>query len=273
MTRGRLTSAANPVVKSVCALKHKRYRRESGLFLIEGAKLAAEALDCGIVIRCALAHERFLSEQSGLADRLRESGTALYEASESIVFRAADAVTPQGLVCAAELPEQALFNAKPGGRYLGLCGLSDPGNLGAILRSAEAFGTDGVLVGPGCADLYSPKTVRGSMGSLFRVPHYTIDDMQQMVYTLRKQDFTVYAAALGEPSVDVRKAYTAPGGYVTLIGNEGSGLPEPVIDACTAPLCIPMEGRVQSLNAAIAASILLFCQSRAGRLFFSSLDG
>lgn len=262
MTRQKITSTANPLVKRMAFLREKRGRRENGLYLIEGPKLAAEALGCGVNIRYALAHGRFLNEHKALAEKLEKSGAALYEATEAVIARAADAVSPQGLVCAAALPEKAVFRARPGGRYLGLCALSDPGNLGAILRSAEAFGADGVLLDADCTDPYSPKAVRGSMGSLFRVPHYEIDDMLQMVYTLRKQNFTVYAAALREGAVDVHSAFSGLGGYLTLIGNEASGLPDAVIDACTAPLRIHMQGRVQSLNAAVAASLILFCQSR-----------
>lgn len=261
MMINKITSLSNPIVKDIAALKNKKYRKESGLFLIEGPKLAAEALESGIRIRYALANRDFLSRNNDIIAKLAATGCSIYEVDDTVISKAADTKSPQGVVCAAEMPAAQPFSPKENRRYLSLFELSDPGNLGAVLRSAEAFKADGVLIGKGCADVYSPKAVRGSMGSLFRVPYYIIDDTAQMIYTLRKQNFTVYAACLQPPFINVQDAYAGNGGYVTIIGGEAAGLPANIINACSASVFIPMSGKVQSLNAAVAASIIMFCQS------------
>ena len=164
----------------------------------------------------------------------------------------------QGLFCVFEYPQEPADALKAGGHYLALEGVQDPGNVGALLRSAAAFGFDGVILSEGCASVYAPKTLRASMGAAVRIPVIETGAMPQAIAQLREKGITCLAAALyqSQPLSAAKAGY--PGGVCVVIGSEGQGLSEAVIAACDAAVRIPMTDRVESLNAGIAGSILLW---------------
>ena len=141
------------------------------------------------------------------------------------------------------------------GRYLVLDGVQDPGNVGTVWRTADAFGADGIFLLPGCAEPFSPKTVRSTMGACFRLPVWETD-LEQLTALLKEAELPLYATALSDHTADVRQADVSRAAVV--VGSEGRGVSRPVLDACALTLKIPMRSRCESLNAAVAASVVLW---------------
>ena len=244
-----IDSAKNPRIKLMRSLAQKKFRDETGLFLAEGDKLLCEALEWGFKTEFAL----FEDAECSLARRLKDDGAEVFQASKAAMKAACDTDTPQGAAAAVRIPAAG---AKPEkGLWVVLDGVQDPGNLGAILRCTDAFGATGALLGPGCADAWSPKAVRAAMGSSFHIPVVTSGDLTETLFGMKKAGFTVVAAHLaGAPALPEKLG----GSVALLIGNEGRGLSKDVAD--TADICyrLPMKGRAESLNAAVAAGVILY---------------
>lgn len=181
----------------------------------------------------------------------RAAKVVLVEAE--LLAYAADTETPQGLLFTCELPE--MVQGLPGERLLVLDGVQDPGNVGTIMRTADAFGADALVLLPGCADPWSPKVVRSTMGACFRLPVLTCS-LQEMTEMLAEKQVPLYATALREDTQDIRNADLSRAAVV--IGSEGRGVSEQVLQVCEMTLKIPMRDRCESLNAAMAAGIVLW---------------
>ena len=163
--------------------------------------------------------------------------------------------TPQGMLAVCRLPDTALPETLPGSRYVVLDGVQDPGNVGTVLRTADAFGCDGVLLLTGCADPYSVKTLRSSMGAVFRMPVWCTD-AASMRQRLTAAGLPLYGAALRDDTEDVRALDLRR--CAIAIGSEGRGLTEQVLAMCDKTVRIPMQAHCESLNAAMAAAVLLW---------------
>lgn len=239
-------------------LSSKKARREEGLFVAEGLRLCEDALRSGL-----LPQEIFVTQEAlPRCQQLLEATQRRYLISEELAARLGDTQTPQGVFCVFP----TLDNARPldtmkGQRLMLLSSLQDPGNLGTIVRSGEAFGIDGLILSEDCPDLYAPKVLRATMGGVFRLPIQRVPSMVEAICDLRRQGFAVYGAALSPESIPVQQL-DLRGKVAIVIGNEGNGLSPQVLAACTAPLIIPMAGKAESLNAAVAASVLLWELSR-----------
>ncbi len=185
--------------------------------------------------------------------------------SREVFAKMSDTQTPQGILCVVRqyhyTLEELLRQAAP--LLLVLEDLQDPGNVGTILRTAEGAGVSGVILSRGSVDLYHPKTVRATMGSVYRMPFLYAEDLQAVLGRLREAGVKTYAAHLqGKQEYD---RYDYKGGTAFLIGNEGNGLKEATARAADCYLKIPMEGRVESLNASVAAAVLMYEASRQRR--------
>ena len=188
--------------------------------------------------------------------KLEEVG---YETVSKEVFaRMSDTRTPQGVLCVVRRPGyslEQLFGTKPP-LLVVLEDLQDPGNLGTIIRTGEAAGITGVIMSAGTVDLFNPKTIRATMGSVFRVPFLYVDDLRQTVEQLQQAGISVYAAHLGGKTYYDEVSFLGPAAF--LVGNEGNGLTEETAARADRYLKIPMEGRIESLNAAVATSLLMY---------------
>ena len=243
-----ITSRANPLCVHFRKLASSRsYRRETGEFLCDSPKLLREALLWGAELRAVL--------YTRGADLPDTGGVRTVEVSESVMSSVSPMETPQGVVFSCKLRESPLPEALPPGRYLALDGVQDPGNAGTILRTADAFDCGGVFLLPGCADLYSPKTLRAAMGVQFRRALYPCT-LEALTGLLAAASVPLYAAALGEDALDVREADLS--NACVVVGSEGRGVSEGVLAACGRTLKIPMSRRCESLNAAAAAAVLLW---------------
>ena len=256
-----ITSTSNPRIKNLVLLgKKAKARKEQGVFLAEGRKMTEEAPKEWI-------RELYVSE-SYLADK--ENAGSLrgmeYEVlSDHVMKAAADTQTPQGILAVVSMPrwDFASITEKNGGSYLFLEDIQDPGNLGTMIRSGEAAGITAVIASRGTVDLYNPKTIRSTMGSIYRVPFFAADDLKQTVCTMKEQGMKLYAAHLKGNRPYDEPEYRKKCGF--LIGNEGNGLTEEIAGLADEYIRIPMEGSVESLNAAIAASVLMYEVNRQKR--------
>lgn len=254
-----ITSRKNPICTHFRKLASSRaYREETGEMLCDSPKLLEEAGLWGFGIKTLLYTEGV--ELPPFDDY----GTRIIQVTESVMESVSPMKTPQGVVfsCAASdhRPPKELELAP--GRYLVLDGVQDPGNVGTILRTADAFDCDQVFLLPGCADVNNPKTVRAAMGVHFRRCIYQCA-LEELTALLSKADIPMYAAALGENTADVRELDLSNAAVV--IGSEGQGVSPQVLEACTGTLKIPMSRRCESLNAASAAAVILWEMGR-GRL-------
>ena len=257
---GSIQSKDNPLVKRIVKLKSSaKARREEGLFLIEGQRLCSDALQSGVALDTVLYTDRFFSQKPEVVEALSKKAGHRYEISEDVAVRLTDTQTPQGIFCVCPVPEKSgmATTIGNGGNYIALEDVADPSNLGMILRTAEALGLCGVIVSKGCCDIYSPKVLRGSMGAVFRLKCIEVASMINFVRERVEAGQRVFAAV---PDRDAASVLTVDfsGGSVILIGNEAEGLRPETIQAATLPVTIPMNGKAESLNAAAAATILMW---------------
>lgn len=269
-----IQSRSNQKTVDLAKLTDKKFRDRSGLFLAEGVKLAEEALRwTGAEVDCVIIAESAAGKTESENDRIfqiaktaNELNVRLCVFADSAFEKISTESAPQGVIAVVnycrKLHTAENFSAwQQNRRLLMLEEIRDPGNLGTILRSAEAMGITGVILS-GCADLYSPKVVRAAMGTLFRMPVYITSDGMNCIQLMKQSGRRVLAAALGEHTLTLGK-YPVQDTDCPIIGNEGHGISEDKIAACTACVRIPMSGRTESLNASAAAACILWEYFRA----------
>lgn len=240
-----ITSKANNVVKNAKKLHQKKYRTES--YLIEGWHLFEEAFSSGAEIVSIFALPEY-------ADRLRDF-TGVHWVSTELLKDLADSKTPQGIVAEVRLQEEDPPTILSG-KYLFLEDVQDPGNLGTIIRTADAAGLSGVFISNRSADLYNLKTLRSMQGSHFHLPIYRLETMK-LLQLARESKIPVFASTLSEHSVDYQ-TLKGSNDFLLVMGNEGQGISSVVSEAADQLVHIPMKGRAESLNVAVAAGILIF---------------
>ncbi|MCR5282529.1 MAG: RNA methyltransferase [Lachnospiraceae bacterium] len=265
-----LTSLSNDRIKAVSALlKQSKIRRQKGLFVVEGSRMVFE-------VPAALLQELFVSESfaakkenQAILDKLTAAeggrpGIRPVMVSDAVFAKMSDTQHPQGILAVAAQPSytvEQLFDgeketAGEAFRYLVLENVQDPGNVGTLLRTAEAAGARAVFLSEGCADLFNPKTVRSTMGAIFRVPFFYYKKTETFLPELKAHGITTYAACL-EGSVEYTKAVYARKSAI-LIGNEGAGLSDEARKGADERVRIPMEGSVESLNASVSGALFLY---------------
>lgn len=249
MNAETITSRQNPLMTHLRKLASSRsYRKKSGEYLCDGTKLLAEALKWGAEVKTAVFSE-------GVDIPPLPDGVRAVRVSEELMRAVSPMETPQGALFTVALPEVQLPETLSGKHYLVLDGVQDPGNVGTILRTADAFDCDGVFLVNACADLYNPKTARATMGAIFRREAYSVT-AEKLFALLRKSGVPLYGTALRDDTVPLAEANLSRAAVA--IGSEGRGLSQQVLDECAKTLKIPMNPRCESLNAAIAATVVLW---------------
>lgn len=254
-----LTSAKNPRVKYFASLKARKKRREEGKFLIEGAHLVAEALANGMLDKVLFSKNLLkTSEGSALLSRIIRAKIPNEEADEKIINHLSDVKTPQGIIASVR-PRisdfSSLFEADDPLMVIA-CGIRDPGNLGTIIRTASAAGCSGIILTGGAVDPYNEKVIRASAGSIFHLNIVKIDGIIDLVSSLKRRGIKVVSSF-----VDASKQYFEAdfsGPTAIIIGNEGQGLPLELEKLSDEAVSIPMAGSTESLNAAVAAAVILY---------------
>lgn len=245
----RITSRANPLLVHIRKLASSRaHRYETGEYLGDGGKLLAEAVRWNAPLTSVV-------HTAGAALPPLPEGVRIVEVPGDVMGSISPMESPQGVLFLARMPSAPPPAALPPGRYLALEGVQDPGNVGTILRTADAFGAGGVFLLPGCADLYNPKTVRSSMGAVFRIPAWNIA-LNELRGLAAKSALPLLGTALRSDAIDLREA--ALERSVILLGSEGKGLSGEALSICVKAVRIPMEERCESLNVAAAAAALLW---------------
>lgn len=288
-----ITSAANKGIKNVMLLLSKaKERRKQKAFAAEGIKMFLEApvsrisqvyiseqlaeeleADASFAIKPADSREKAAAspekETAVLADKLaslKRSGQSVVEVVKTDIFnKMCDTKTPQGILCVISMPEYSLDQMleADGGLYLILEDIQDPGNLGTMIRTGEGAGLAGVIMSSHTVDIFNPKTIRATMGSIYRVPFIYVDDLADAIEAVKAAGIRTYAAHLrGENAYD-KENYCKAAAFI--IGNEGNGLSRETADLADRYVRIPMVGKVESLNAAIAAALLMYEAARQRR--------
>ena len=279
-----ITSPANERLKAVSLLQTKKKARdEQGLFVIEGLRITEDALISAYDrIESIFVNESFLKNSGpeklmGAVCKRMQAGQTGNEAlkpdfawedlpvtavKDSVFEKISETVSPQGVAAVIKKQEPQLSDIVRSGsgtgkkRLLILDDVRDPGNLGTMMRTAEAAGMDGVIMSGSTVEIYSPKATRSTMGSIFRVPFLYAEDLCGVIGQLKKEHFTVYGTCL-DSAKDYRDINYA-GRTAFVIGNEGNGISDPVKECLDQSIFIPMSGAVESLNAAIAAAIVMY---------------
>lgn len=258
-----ITSSGNQQIKHILQLNRKaKTRYGQRVFVAEGVKMCMEAPR--EMIQAMYVSEAFMADNRQ-SQMLKDYS---YEVVKDALFKTiSDTQTPQGILALVKMPaytlEELLGNGKTPPHLLILESIQDPGNLGTMMRTGEGAGITGIIMNKSTVDLFNPKTIRSTMGSLYRVPFYIAEDLHQVIRELKEKGIRLFAAHL-EGAVPYDKPdYTGPCGF--FIGNEGNGLKSETAGMADAYIKIPMEGKVESLNAAVAASLLMYEVNRQRR--------
>ena len=274
-----INSKDNKRIKYIRSLLEKgNIRKKNHQFVVEGIKLVDEALEYGKVLEiiCAvslydelisgdLSGNRLLAENDKNITNYVKKGSSLLVVSDTVFKSMSETKTPQGILAVAEMPDYRLLDkrfleqayTKNGKiKLLVLEDTADPGNLGTIMRTAEAAGVTGVIMGKGTVDIFNPKVVRSTMGSIFRLPFTYAEDLKETIQKLKTQGISFYATHLkGEKSYkDIKYSDRS----AIIVGNEARGLSDEVADLADTYVLIPMQGKVESLNAAVAAALMMY---------------
>jgi len=241
-----ISSLKNPKVQAWKSLKDRKGRRETGCFLVEGRKMVEEALSSSFPVEAVLVDEKRAGEFS-LPDDI-----PVYGLPEHVLSAVCDTKTPQGIAAVVRLTQNVVL----GRCIVAMDGVQDPGNVGTIIRTADAAGLEGVILSSQCADAFSPKVLRATMGSIFRMGIRVTEDLPGLLMQLRGEGYSVISSQLdGEPFYE-----RSPVGdkYVLVIGSEGNGVTPEVQAIATHRVRLPMRGGAESLNAAVAAGIMMY---------------
>ena len=269
-----ITSRNNQLVKWAAALADKKNRKDSGYFMAEGVKLTREAFEAGLPVDYCIVSEAKTSAAHELlapfkSDKKYEK-CRVVTVSENVFEKISTEKAPQGVISVIkhldffrdlDIIYKEEFFLEPEEKAIFLFSVRDPSNLGAVIRSSVAFGTDHIILSGDCADIYNPKTVRSAMGSLFRVKVTTVRDVPSFINSAKAHSRRIFAAELTANAVSLSDVGLKSTDIV-MIGNEGHGIDKSVSDICTGSVYIPISKKTESLNASVAAAIFMWEQSK-----------
>jgi RNA methyltransferase, TrmH family len=252
-----ITSAANPLVKRVRALADRRHRRREGAFVVEGVQPVWRAVEAGWEVEALLVVPgRLADAAAGMVAEQRAAGTRVVELAEHLAARVAERDTPPGLLAVVRSREWPPPEVGPDDVWVALHRVGNPGNLGTVVRTADAAGAAGVLLVGETADQYAPAAVKASMGSLFATPVHRVPDLDALFGWAAEGGAEVIATSGYADRAHWARGYRAP--LVLLLGSEGDGLPAEALERADGTVAVPMTGTAESLNLAVAAALLMY---------------
>ena len=270
-----ISSRNNPTVKWAAALKDKKGRDKEGRFIAEGEKLTYEAIESRLPVTNIFVaeskSEKILPKLRALDAASKSTDATVQVLADGVFEKISTEIAPQGVISVikhldffrqSDIIYKEEFSQTECGRSIVLCSVRDPGNLGSAIRSAVAFGVENIILSSDCADIYNPKTVRGAMGSLFRVKVTRVSDLKKYIDAMHSNGRKVYAAELSENAKPLGEISLTKWDSV-IIGNEGHGIPEDISALCDSGVYIPISSKTESLNASVAAAIFMWEQSKA----------
>ena len=248
-----ITSKDNAVIKQISKLQSSaRERRETGLFVAEGLRVCDDCADNGIRFVTLVLSKNFYEKQGATLQKYIKNADQILLVSDNVFQKIADTKTPQGILAVGKIPQNDAEKIKKNGRQIAIENLADPSNVGAIARTAEALGIDGIIVSSDGCDPYSPKVIRASMGTVLRMDIFVADELIPFLTTSELKLF----ACVVSGGKDIRTVDFKNGSAV-IIGNEANGLTEEICNL-SEEVTIPMSGFAESLNAAAAAAIAMW---------------
>ena len=269
-----ITSRNNQLVKWAASLSDKKNRKETGYFMAEGVKLTKEAFEANLPIDYCIVTETKKREMmdflSNFSSNKKYDNCRVVTVSEGVFEKISTEKAPQGVIsiikhldffCDLDIIYKEEFFLSPEEKAIFLFSVRDPSNLGAVIRSSVAFGTDHIILSSDCADIYNPKTVRSAMGSLFRVKVTTVKDVPAFINAANANLRRVFAAELTEGAKSLSEI-SLKGSDIVMIGNEGHGIAPEVSALCDGSVYIPISKKTESLNASVAAAIFMWEQSK-----------
>ena len=255
-----ISSAQNPIIKEIKALKEKKYRDRKGLYFIEGIRFIEEALKEKELINKVLVSEKITEVKGGseILKQLEEADSRnVYTVPDKLYLEVTDTENPQGILAVMSKKSvgiESVYDDK--NFFVVLDSIQDPGNMGTIIRTADAAGATAVIVSKGCVDVYNPKVLRSTMGSIFHIPICYCENILEGLQSLKEKGITLCAAHL-----DGEKSYfdlNNKDNIAVIIGNEANGISDSVAAISDELVKIPMEGKSESLNASVAAGLLIY---------------
>ena len=255
----RITSRNNEKIKNAAKLcSESSYRKKTGMFFLEGLRLCCDATENGVSPVEVFVTETALEKYASELDVLLKSCSDCYVITDDIAAKLSDTKNTQGVFCVCKTLDKFsnIDKIKYNGIYIAMENVQTPDNLGAVARTAEALGLDGIIVSGGC-DIYNPKALRAAMGSLLRLDIFSVADLPAFIEKCNKDGMNTYAAVPDSTALPVTMIDKSKG-IICVIGNEGNGLTEKTVSSCSSKVTIPMKGRAESLNAAAAACMIMW---------------
>ena len=253
-----ITSTSNARIKRLVNLKKKRkLRDEESVFLVEGIRMFRE-VPLDKLKEVYVSESFYKKEKDTVKEVLKDSKVRVEELTDTVFAHASDTKTPQGILCVVEQMNHEIneLTSAKCPLIMVLDHLQDPGNLGTMIRTGEGAGITGVIMNNQTVDIFNPKTIRATMGSIFRVPFVYVPELSPVLTQMHEKGIHTYAAHLKGQKYYDSFSFREPTAF--LIGNEGNGLTKEISDQAGQYLKIPMEGKVESLNASIAAALLMY---------------
>lgn len=247
----RIDSVKNVKIKAVKKLQTRKGREKFGSFFIEGEHLVEEALKSNVII-----NEIYIVENYKIPASWNLSNIPIYLVPENIIKEICETETPQGVVAVCELLGKKPLTINKDGKYLLIDQIQDPGNLGTIIRTADSVGLTGVILGTGTVDMYNSKVIRSTQGSLFHLP-IVKGELKDWIEKLKTEKIPVFGTALNEQS-KAYKSVAAQESFALIVGNEGNGVSDELLQSSDDNLYIPIFGQAESLNVSVATGILLY---------------
>ena len=269
-----ITSRNNKFVKWAASLSDKKNRKEHCYFMAEGVKLTREAFEAGLPVEWCIVSENTKKEAIDFLDEYKDDPKyekcKIVKGCDEVFEKISTEKAPQGVISVIkhldffrdmDIIYKEEFFLKPEEKAIFLFSVRDPSNLGAVIRSSVAFGTDHVILSSDCADIYNPKTVRSAMGSLFRVKVTSVKDVESFIDAAQNNSRRVFAAELTEKAKSLSDIGLEPSDIV-MIGNEGHGIDPKISSLCDGSVFIPISKKTESLNASVAAAIFMWEQNK-----------
>ena len=257
-----ITSSSNDTVKYIKSLFNKKYRDIHHRFPIEGSKMVSEALESDFAVELVVLSEGYSGD---LLTQAESRGISILKVTEQVFQSMADTRSPQGVLAVLKQKESDFQQiiGQDRGLLVILDGIKDPGNLGTIIRTVDAVGGDGVILINECVDPYNPKAVRATMGSLFRIPVYPVNDAAVLLDKLSEAGWHIAASTLQGTDVFLWQGGSRK--TILVIGSESHGVSQTVLDRSHSLIKVPMAGGSESLNASVAAGVMIYEIFRKGR--------
>ena len=255
-----ITSSSNTIIKEIKSLHRKKDRWAKNSFFVEGIRGVEDCIKSGIRVEYLVYSDMLLSTNGGqqLLEEISYKDYKIYYISDKLFKEVSDTEKPQGILAVVKLHLKNIKEAllEKNNFLVLLDRIQDPGNLGTIIRTADAFGANGVIVTEGCVDVFNPKTIRSTMGSIFHVPIIYYGCIKEAIRDLKAYNIKIITTSLAAKKYSYEIDFNTS--FSLVIGNEASGVSEEVIEASDSLIKIPMTGQAESLNAAIASSVIMY---------------